>query len=104
MAKNQMMNVKGAGIAVLQVGQSDYISLTDIARYRETSDTDDIIKNWLRNRNTIELLGLWENIYNPNFKSVEFDGFKKQEGLNSFVLTPKKWQDKVYLRVKDSCS
>ena len=52
---------------------------------------DDIIKNWMRNRNTIELLGFWETIYNPHFKPVEFDGFRKQAGLNSFVMTPKKW-------------
>ena len=54
-------------------------------------NTDDIIKNWLRNRNTIELLGFWELIHNSNFKSVEFDGFRKQAGLNSFTMTPKKW-------------
>jgi hypothetical protein len=65
--------------------------LTDIARHRDTQNTDDIIKNWLRNRNTIELLGFWESIDNSNFKPVEFDGFRKQAGLNSFVMTPKKW-------------
>jgi hypothetical protein len=52
---------------------------------------DSIIQNWLRNRNTIELLGFWESIYNPNFKPLEFEGFRKQAGLNSFVMTPKKW-------------
>ena len=52
---------------------------------------DDIIKNWLRNRNTIELLGFWELLHNPDFKPVEFDGFRKQAGLNSFTMTPKKW-------------
>jgi hypothetical protein len=65
--------------------------LTDIAKYKDPTNTDDIIKNWLRNRNTIELLGFWEKMYNPDFKPVEFDGFRKQAGLNSFVLTPKKW-------------
>ena len=65
--------------------------MTDIAKHKDAVSTDDIIKNWLRNRNTIELLGFWEQLYNPNFKPVEFDGFKKQAGLNSFVLTPKKW-------------
>jgi hypothetical protein len=53
--------------------------------------TDAIIQNWMRNRNTIELLGFWETIYNPNFKPLEFEGFRKQAGLNSFVMTPKRW-------------
>jgi hypothetical protein len=54
-------------------------------------NTDSLIQNWMRNRNTVELIGLWETIYNPNFKPLEFEGFRKQAGLNSFVLTPKKW-------------
>ncbi len=89
--KNKTIHVKGTEITISQGEQADYISLTDIARYKEDTNTDDIIKNWLRNRNTIELLGFWEQLYNPNFKPVEFDGFRKQAGLNSFVLTPKKW-------------
>ncbi len=91
MAKNKTINVKGTAISIFQGEQADYISLTDIARHKDTNNTDDIIKNWLRNRNTIELLGFWEIMYNPNFKPVEFDGFRKQSGLNSFVMTPKKW-------------
>jgi hypothetical protein len=91
MSKNKTINVKGTEIAIFQGEQADYVSLTDIARYKDANNTDDIIKNWLRNRNTIELLGFWEQLYNPNFKPVEFDGFRKQAGLNSFVLTPKKW-------------
>jgi hypothetical protein len=91
MAKNKTITVKGTEITISQGEQSDYISLTDIARYREVTNTDIIIQNWMRNRNTVELLGLWESIYNPNFKPLEFEGFKKQAGLNSFVLTPKKW-------------
>jgi len=91
MAKNKTITVKGTEITVFQGEQDDYISLTDIARHKDPNNTDDIIKNWLRNRNTIELLGFWEIMYNPNFKPVEFDGFKKQAGLNSFVMTPKKW-------------
>lgn len=85
------IEVKGTEITILKNDASDYISLTDIARYKDQSNTDDIIKNWLRNRNTIELLGFWEQMYNPDFKPVEFDGFRKQAGLNSFVMTPKKW-------------
>src|ERR1035437_6492227 len=91
MAKNKTINVKGTEIAIYQGDGSDYISLTDIARHKDAAHTDDIIKNWLRNRNTIELLGFWETIYNPNFKPLEFEGFRKQAGLNSFVMTPKKW-------------
>lgn len=91
MAKNKTINVKGTDISIFQNNESEYISLTDIAKYKDASNTDDIIKNWLRNRNTIELLGFWEMMYNENFKPVEFDGFRKQAGLNSFVLTPKKW-------------
>jgi hypothetical protein len=91
MVKNKKIEVNGTEITIFQSESSDYISLTDIARYKDSSNTDDIIKNWLRNRNTIELLGFWEQMYNPNFKPVEFDGFKKQAGLNSFVLTPKRW-------------
>lgn len=91
MAKNEKIEVKGTEITILKNDASDYISLTDIARYKDQSNTDDIIKNWLRNRNTIELLGFWEQMYNPDFKPVEFDGFRKQAGLNSFVMTPKKW-------------
>jgi hypothetical protein len=91
MAKNKTINVKGTEITVFQGEVSDYISLTDIARYRDASNMDAIIQNWLRNRNTIELLGFWETMYNPDFKPLEFEGFRKQAGLNSFVMTPKKW-------------
>jgi len=91
MAKNKTITVKGTAITILLNDNVDYISLTDIARYKDTANTDSIIQNWLRNRNTVELLGYWETMYNPNFKPLEFEGFKKQAGLNSFVLTPKKW-------------
>jgi hypothetical protein len=91
MTKKKTITVKGTEISIFQGDNSEYISLTDIAKYKDAVNTDDIIKNWLRNRNTIELLGFWELMYNPNFKPVEFDGFRKQAGLNSFVMTPKKW-------------
>ena len=91
MAINKKINVQGLEVVLYQNNEEDYLSLTDIARYKDAYNTDDIIKNWLRNRNTVELLGFWEMMYNPNFKPVEFDGFRKQAGLNSFVLTPKKW-------------
>ncbi len=72
-----------------------FICLTDIARYKNPDRSDDLIRNWLRNRNTIEFLGIWEHLNNPDFKPVEFDGFKKQAGLNSFTLTPKQWIEKT---------
>ncbi len=75
-------------IAVYTQNEEDYICLTDIAKYKNAEGSDDLIRNWLRNRNTIEFLGIWEHLNNPNFKPVEFDGFKKQAGLNSFTLTP----------------
>ena len=91
MAKNKKINVQGVDIVLYQDNNNDYISLTDIARHKDSENTDDIVKNWMRNRNTIELLGFWETMYNPDFKPVEFDGFRKQAGLNSFVMTPKRW-------------
>jgi len=69
----------------------EYICITDIAKYKNQKRSDDLIRNWLRSRNTIEFLGLWEQLNNPDFKPVEFDGFKKEAGLNSFTLTPKQW-------------
>ena len=78
-------------IATTKYNEDDYICITDIAKYKESSDANDIIKNWLRNRNTIEFLGIWEQLNNPDFKPVEFDGFRKESGLNSFTMSPKKW-------------
>ena len=71
--------------------EEDYISLTDIARHRDAERTDYLIQNWLRSRNTIEFLGIWESLNNPRFKPIEFDGFRKLAGLNSFILTAKQW-------------
>lgn len=76
------INVTGSEITVIRIDDSDYISLTDMANAKESeSRAADIIKNWLRNRYTLEFLGTWELIYNPNFKVVEFDHFKSQAGL-----------------------
>ena len=69
----------------------DYISLTDIARYKNHDEPKDVVKNWMRNRFTIEFLGLWEKINNPNFKGVDFDPFKNEAGSNSFTPSPEKW-------------
>jgi KilA-N domain len=81
MAKNKTITVKGTEILIYQGEQTDYISLTDIARYKDSVRTDYIVQNWLRNRNTIELLGFLEIMYNPNFKPIEFDGFRNQARL-----------------------
>lgn len=82
-------------IATVTRGGFEYICITDIARYKNPDRTDDLIRNWLRNRNTIEFLGIWEQLNNPAFKPVEFDGFRKQAGLNSFTLTPKQWIERT---------
>lgn len=79
-------------IAVIsKPNEEDYISLTDIARYKNPEFPADVVKNWLRVRSTIEFLGLWEQLNNPNFKLVEFEGFKNEAGANAFTLSPKKW-------------
>lgn len=85
------IDVKGTSVTVISGGADDYISLTDIARYKNSDHTDDLIRNWLRNRNTLEFLGIWEQLNNPGFNPVEFDGIRMQAGLNSFTLTPKRW-------------
>jgi len=90
MAKKQTLNVKGSDITLVQINQQDYISLTDIAKHK-SDDSSAVIGNWMRNRNTIEFLGVWETLFNPDFKPLEFEGFKKQAGLNAFTLSPQKW-------------
>jgi len=91
MTKNKKITVKGLEVVTFKKRESDYISLTDIARYKDKERTNYIIQNWMRNRETIEFLGLWEKLNNPNFKGIEFDAFKNQAGLNSFSLTPQRW-------------
>ena len=87
--------VRDTPVTVISQNEADYISLTDIARYRDAQRTDYIIQNWMRNRNTIEFLGIWESLNNASFKPIEFDGFRKQAGLNSFTLTAKQWVEKT---------
>ena len=89
------INVKGSEISVYKQNKDDYICLTDIARHKNSERTDQLIGNWLRNRNTIEFLGIWEQLNNPYFKPLEFDGFRIQAGLNSFTLSPKQWIEKT---------
>jgi hypothetical protein len=96
MAKNSTsIEVQGTPIKVQSVDGNDYICLTDIAKSKNSEHPDDLIRNWLRNRNTLELLGIWERLHNPKFNPVEFDWIRKQAGLNSFTLTPKQWIERT---------
>ena len=83
--------VQDTNIKIRQHEKKDFISLTDIARYRDLNRSDYILQNWMRSKDTIEFLGLWEKINNQDFNSIEFDGIKNQAGVNSFILTPKQW-------------
>lgn len=90
-SKKQIIIVKDKRIELLKSGSSDFISLTDIARYKNPSEPKDIIKNWMRTKSTIEFLGIWELLHNPDFKGVDFDPLLKEAGSNSFILSPLKW-------------
>ena len=90
--KKDTIEAKGFAIKIYTEDfRNDYISLTDIARYKNMHEPKDVVKNWLRVRDTIEFLGLWETIHNPNFKGVEFDSFRKEAGTNAFTLSPQRW-------------
>jgi hypothetical protein len=90
-AKRSTIEVQGTAIAVLNQNDQDYISLTDIARHRNSQEPFAIINNWMRSRSTIEFLGLWEKLSNPSFKPLEFERFKNEAGSNYFVLSPQRW-------------
>jgi hypothetical protein len=83
------INTQGLEIYTFQQNKNDYISLTDIAKYKNKDEPADIVKNWMRNRSTIEYLGFWEKINNPKFKLVEFDGFNACSGLTATVAVYK---------------
>ena len=85
------ISVQGKEILIYSNRREDYISLTDIAKYRNKDAPVDIVKNWMRSKNTIELLGLWKKLNNNSFKLVEFDQFKNEAESNHFVLSPLKW-------------
>ena len=90
----QQISAKGFSIQVYTEDfKNDYISLTDIAKYKNTDDPRFVIQNWMRNRNTLEFMGLWEILNNPNFNRVQFDTFRNEAGLNRFTMTPQKWID-----------
>lgn len=94
-SKKSKVDVQGTAFSIVSRGSEDFISLTDIAKYKNPDHADDVIRNWLRNRNTVEFLGVWERLNNPAFNPVEFDGIRIQTGLNSFTLTPKQWIEKT---------
>ena len=87
------MNVKNTEITVISVDEKDYISLTDMVRNIENGLA--LIEKWLRNKNTIEFIGIWEEMYNPDFNSPEFEGIKNAAGLNRFILSVKQWMEKT---------
>ncbi len=95
-AKKATMDVQGTSVTILNHTIDTYISLTDIAKHKEPDRSDHVIQNWMRNRNTIEFLGIWERLNNSTFKPLEFEGFRNRAGLNSFVLTPRQWIDATH--------
>jgi hypothetical protein len=91
MDKSKKIDVNGIEITLISQSSKDYISLTDIAKYRSSSEPFAIINNWIRSRSTIEFIGLWEKLNNISFKPLEFERFKNESGSNYFVLSPQRW-------------
>ncbi len=91
MAKKNDIIVKDITIRTMKVNGSDYICITDIARQKNVEEPKDVVKNWMRQKNTLEYLGLWERLHNPQFKGVEFDPLLNQAGSNSFTMSPTRW-------------
>ncbi len=91
MENNKQITVLNVEINIKGFYENSYISLTDIARHKNFEAPKDVVKNWMRSKNTIEFLGLWEYLHNPDFKGVEFDSFRNEAGGNAFVLSPQKW-------------
>src|SRR5690606_24079761 len=89
----EKINVLDQPVSLVTVRDVDYISISDLARIRDNEQSDYLIQNWLSNRNTIEYLGMWEQLHNPNFDAGKFDELRRQAGLNSFALTPRRWLD-----------
>ena len=91
----ETIHAKGFDISIYTTDfENEFISLTDIARYK-SNDPNDVIRNWMRSRETLEFLGLWETLHNPDFKPVEFDGFRREAGLHAFTMSPTKWIEGV---------
>ena len=94
MKRTSELYVKGTLVRVVKIDGVDFVCLTDMAKLK-SDDPQQTISNWMRNRMTIEYLGLWEELYNPDFKPFEFEGFRKEVGLNSFTMSPTKWIEGV---------
>lgn len=95
MAKNSIINVNKIAIKTIKLMDSDYISITDIARQKNPIEPKDVVKNWLRLKNTLEYLGLWEILNNPNFKGVDFDPLLREAGSNAFTMSPSRWVEQT---------
>ena len=95
--KKNTIEVQGTSIAIVSLKDKDFISLTDIAKYRNNQEPFAIINNWMRGRSMIEFLGLWEKLINPGFKPLEFDRFKSEAGNNYFVLSPQRWVESTHV-------
>jgi len=94
--KNKQINVNNLPVSIIEINDNDYISLTDMAKAKGNEyRSADVIKNWIRNRGTLEFLGTWEQINNLNFKVVEFDHFKKEAGLHTFTMSVSQWIEKT---------
>ena len=91
MAKKNEIVVKDTTVRTTQKDGVDFINITDIAKQKNPIDPNGVIANWMRNRNTIEFLGIWETLYNPNFNPLEFEGIRKEAGLNAFTMSPTRW-------------
>ena len=85
------INVNNNKVNIIRIGSEEYISLTDLARSENSESPADVVKNWLRNKETISFLGVWEELNNENFKLIEFDQFKNEAGRNAFTMSPQKW-------------
>ena len=94
MKKSQELEVRGTLVRVVKIDGEDFVCLTDMAKLK-SDDPQQTISNWMRNRMTLEYMGLWESLYNPDFKPLGFEGFRKEVGLNSFTISPSKWIDGV---------
>ena len=97
--KNKIMAkiiVKDRTIKTINKDGIDYICITDIAKQKNSEDPNGVIGNWMRNRNTIEFLGIWESLYNPNLNPIEFEGFRTEAGLNAFTMSPTKWVESTH--------
>lgn len=94
MKKASELDIRGTVVRVVKIGGEDFVCLTDMAKLK-SDDPQQTISNWMRNRMTIEYLGLWEELYNPEFKPLGFEGFRKEVGLNSFTMSPTKWIEGV---------